>query len=224
VTLQTRPSRLPAAADDPNRFGTLAFYASIGKAFVTMCAVVPILFVVEVLDQASDHRLDAAAGIRPLSLPGLSGIVLAPFLHVSFLHLYGNAIPLILTGTFVLAGGGWRFVKVTAFVALASGLGVWFLGSGVTVGASGVIFGYIGYLFIRGLVAGSWWNFAVALLIGGLYGWQVSGVIPSSDTNISWQAHLFGFIGGMLAAVLFGRPRQDRVRPAPAAAPVSPAV
>ena len=233
MTLQTRPSRLPAP-DDPNRFGTPAFYASIGKAFVTMCAIIPVLFLVEVLDQASDHRLDSA-GIRPLHLEGLAGILFAPFLHVSFLHLYGNAVPLILTGTFVMAGGGRRFVKVTGFVMLASGLGVWFLGKGVTVGASGVIFGYIGYLFIRGLVAGSWWNFAVALLIGGLYGWQVSGVIPSSDPNISWQAHLFGLIGGMLAAVLFGRPRNDpAVRPsqpppgtgtqAPPAAPVSPAV
>jgi membrane associated rhomboid family serine protease len=222
VTIETRPTRVPAS-DDPNRFGTMPFYAAIGKAFVTMCAVIPLLFVVEVLDQASKHRLDSA-GIRPRTLEGLAGIVLAPFLHVSFLHLYGNAIPLILTGTFVLAGGARRFLKVTAFVALASGLGVWFLGTGVTVGASGVIFGYIGYLFIRGLVAGSWWNFAVALLIGGLYGWQVSGVIPSSDTSVSWQAHLFGFIGGTLAAVLFGRPRQDRVQPMPADAPVSPAV
>ena len=224
VTIQRRASRLPAD-EDPNRFGTVPFYASIGKAFVTMCAVVPVLFVVEVLDQASHHRLDSLGGLRPLTVHGLVGIVFAPFLHVSFLHLYGNAIPLILTGTFVLAGGGVRFVKVTAFVALVSGLGVWFFGTGTTVGASGVIFGYIGYLFTRGLVAGSWWNFAVALLIGGLYGWQVSGVIPSSDTSVSWQAHLFGFIGGVLAAVLFGRPRQDRVKPPlPVDAPVSPAI
>ncbi len=209
MTLPTRPPRA-GPAGDPNRFGTVAFYAAIGKAFVTMCVIVPILFVVEIIDRASGHQLDTIGGIRPLSLQGLAGIFVAPFLHVSFLHLYSNAIPLILTGTFVLAGGTRRFATVTLFVALVSGLGVWFLGTGITVGASGVIFGYIGYLFIRGLIAADWWNFAVALLIGGLYGWQVSGVIPSSDTSISWQAHLFGFIGGMIAAGLFGRPRQDR--------------
>jgi membrane associated rhomboid family serine protease len=190
-------------SDDPNRFGTTAFYASIGKAFVTMCAAIPVLFLIEVLDQASGHRLDAEGGIRPRSLIGLDGIVFAPFLHASFLHLYSNAIPLILVGTFVLASGGKRFLRVTAFVALASGLGVWFLASNTTIGASGVILGFVGFLFMRGIVERSWWNFAVALLIGGLYGWQISGLIETRDPNISWQAHLFGLIGGLIAAVLF---------------------
>lgn len=212
--------------EDASRFGATAFYAAIGKAFVTMCAVVPVLFVIEVIDQASGHRLDAEGGIRPMSLPGLDGIVFAPFLHASFLHLYGNSVPLILTGTFVLANGGKRAAQVTAFVALTSGLGVWFLAdpNTVTIGASGVIFGYIGFLFMRGLVERSWWNFAVALLIGGLYGWQVSGAIPSSDPSISWQAHLFGFIGGLLAALLFRARKRVRAPQPDPEAPTLPDV
>jgi membrane associated rhomboid family serine protease len=195
--------------EDRESFGTLAFYASLGKAFVTMCAVVPVLFLIELIDQATGHLLDRDGAIVPLHLSGLDGIVFAPFLHASFLHLYGNAVPLLLTGTFVLATGGKRFLWVTGLIALVSGLGVWFFGHQPTIGASGVIFGYLGFLFLRGIVERSWWNIAVALLIGLLYGTQISGVIPGNP-GISWQAHLFGLIGGLLAAVLF---RRHRVKP-----------
>jgi membrane associated rhomboid family serine protease len=198
----TNPARV-YESDDPNRFGTTAFYASIGKAFVTMCAVIPILFLIEVVDQATGHWLDMTGGIRPRDVAGLDGIVFAPLLHASFVHLYSNAVPLILTGTFVLASGGKRFMRVTGFVALASGLGVWFLATNITIGASGIILGYVGFLFMRGVVERSWWNFAVALLIGGLYGWQIYGLIETRDPNVSWQAHLFGLIGGIIAAMLF---------------------
>src|SRR4051812_31848201 len=87
--------------DDPDRFGTVAFYAALGRAFVTMCAVIPALFLIEALDQVTGHALDADGAIVPRHLTGLDGIVFAPFLHASFPHLYGNAVPLILTGTFV---------------------------------------------------------------------------------------------------------------------------
>ncbi len=199
--------------DDPDRFGTVAFYATLGRAFVTMCAVIPVLFAIELIDQATHHRLDADGAIVPLSFRGLDGIVLAPFLHASFLHLYGNSVPLLLTGTFVLAAGARRFLWATAFIALISGLGVWFFGSGPTIGASGVIFGYMGFLFMRGIVERSWWNIGVAVLVGLLYGWQISGVIPG-DAGISWQAHLFGFIGGLAAAIIFRR-RKVKVPPPP---------
>jgi membrane associated rhomboid family serine protease len=193
---------------DPNQFGTTPFFASIGRAFVTMCFVVPVLFVIELIDQATHHHLDRDAGIVPRQLSGLDGIVFAPFLHASFLHLYGNSVPLILTGTFALAAGGRRFLGATVFIALVSGLGVWLTADShtYTIGASGVIMGYLGYLLMRGLVERSWWSLAVALLVGGLYGWQISGVVPNSQ-GISWQAHLFGFIGGVVAAILFRRRR-----------------
>lgn len=197
---------ISGAQSDASRFGTEAFYASIGRAFVAMCAFVPILFVIELVDMQLDGRLDQTGGIEPRSPAGLDGVIFAPLLHGDYAHLVGNSIPLILMGTFVLAAGGSRFLASTVLIALVSGVGVWFFGHAgtVTVGASGVIFGYLGVLLMRGLVEHSWWNIAVGLLIALLYGWQLIGVLPM-DERISWQAHLFGFIGGLFAAIVFRR-------------------
>jgi membrane associated rhomboid family serine protease len=120
-------------------------------------------------------------------------------------------VPLILVGTFVLAAGVPRFLLSTVLIILVGGMGVWFTGDPdtIVVGASGVVFGYLGVLFARGLVEHSLWNIAVAVLIALLYGWQLLGVLPA-DERISWQGHLFGFIGGVLAAVLLRRRRPRR--------------
>lgn len=197
--------RSPRLADDPRqRFGTDAFYAAIGRAFLTMCAVVPALYLVELVDLAFGGALDAAGGIRPRELGGIDGVVFAPLLHVGFGHLTANSVPLILLGTFVLAGQTRRFLLVTAFIVVAGGLAVWLLGAPntVVVGASGVVFGYLGYLFIRGIVERSMWHLAVAVLVGLLYGWSVAGVLPG-DPRVSWLGHLAGFLAGGVAALVF---------------------
>ncbi|WP_233604379.1 rhomboid family intramembrane serine protease [Micromonospora sp. HM5-17] len=200
---------------DPHRFGTEAFYASLGRAFVAMCAVVPVLFAIEALDVWLNAGFDAGAGIIPRHLEGLDGVFFGPFLHHGWDHLYGNSVPLILLGTFVLAAGARRFLYSTLVIIVVSGLGVWFTGSpqSIVVGASGVVFGYLGLLLMRGIVERTWWNLAVVFLVGLLYGWQLLGVLPT-DELISWQGHLFGLLGGMLAAVLFRRrrPRDDPYR------------
>lgn len=191
---------------DRLRFGTEAFYAALGRAFVAMCAVVPVLFGIEALDVLAGQRLDVMGGIIPRRISGLDGVLASPFLHHGFAHLYANSVPLILLGTFVLSAGARRFIWSTAFIMLVSGLGVWFTGAPntIVVGASGVIFGYLGLLVMRGVVERSWWNIGVVLLVGLLYGWTVIGVLPT-DQAISWQGHLFGFIGGLVAALLFRR-------------------
>ncbi|MDG4769087.1 MULTISPECIES: rhomboid family intramembrane serine protease [Micromonosporaceae] len=193
---------------DPNRFGTEAFYASLGRAFVAMCAVVPVLFVIEAFDVWLSAGFDLAAGIIPRRIDGLDGVFFAPFLHHGFDHLYSNSVPLILLGTFVLAAGVRRFLYSTLVIILVSGLGVWFTGAPntVVVGASGVVFGYLGLVLMRGIVERTWWNLGVVLLVGLLYGWQLVGILPT-DALISWQGHLFGFVGGVLAAILFRRRR-----------------
>jgi membrane associated rhomboid family serine protease len=201
---------------DAARFGTEAFYASIGRAFVAMCALVPVLFVIEFVDRMTGDGLDYAGGIIPRHPEGLDGIVFAPFLHAGYSHVLANSIPLILLGTFVLAAGARRFLFTSIFIAAASGAGVWFFGDpqSIVVGASGLVFGYLGVLLMRGIVEHSWWNAAVGLLIGLLYGWQLIGVLPM-DERISWQAHLFGFLGGLVAAILFRRRRVYAPPPVP---------
>jgi membrane associated rhomboid family serine protease len=199
--------------DAETRFGTVAFYASLGRAFVTMCAVIPVLFLIEVIDIGAGGYLDVAGGIIPHRLDGLDGVLFSPFLHAGWDHLYGNSIPLILVGTFALAGGAKRFLYSTALIMLVSGLGVWFIGSpnSIVVGASGVVFGYLGLLVARGFVERNWWNLGVAAFIGLLYWYQLYNVLPT-DQPISWQGHLLGLIAGMLAAVLFRR-RRPRTLP-----------
>jgi membrane associated rhomboid family serine protease len=190
-------------------FGTEEFYSSLGRAFVAMCAAVPVLFVIEAVDVGLDANLDVAGGIMPHRIDGLDGIIFSPFLHAGWDHLYSNSVPLILLGTFVLAAGARRFLWSTLVIMLVGGLGVWFVGDpgSVVVGASGVIFGYLGLLVMRGLVERSWWNLCVAIFIGLLYWWQLYNVLPT-DQPISWQGHMLGLAGGMLAAVLFRRRRR----------------
>ncbi len=208
---------------DPHRFGTEAFYAALGRAFVAMCAVVPVLFLIEALDVGLNANLAVTAGIIPHRIQGLDGVIFSPFLHADFNHLYSNSVPLILLGTFVLAAGTRRFLWSTLVIILVSGLGVWFTGSpnSVVVGASGVIFGYLGILLTRGIVERSWWNFGVVLLVGLLYGWQLIGILPT-DERVSWQGHLFGLLGGIVAAILFRRRRVELPAPDRPGSPTVP--
>ncbi|HEU0240564.1 MAG TPA: rhomboid family intramembrane serine protease [Micromonosporaceae bacterium] len=202
----------PPQSSDPDEFGTVEFYASIGRGLVAMSGVIVGLFAIELINWLTHQRLNAEGAIVTRVPSGLDGILFAPLLHASWSHLYANSVPLLLTGTFVLAGGTTRFLTVTAFVALVSGLTVWFVGGPTgqpTVGASGVIFGYIGYLLMRGIVERTWWTIGVAALVGLLYGVAISGVVPG-DPRVSWQGHLGGFVAGLLAAVLL---RNRRVRP-----------
>jgi membrane associated rhomboid family serine protease len=209
-------------AEGPARFGTTAFYAGLGRAFVAMCGVVPVLAGIELFDTLVGGRLDTIAGIRPREISGLDGLILAPLVHYGFAHLVANAAPLILLGTFVLASGVRRFLIATLLIAIISGLGVWFLtpSNYLVVGASGVIFGWLGMLLVSAIVERSLWSLAVSLVVGLLYGWQVTALVPA-DGQVSWQGHLFGFIGGVVAAIVL-RIRQPRAG-LTAAEPAAPA-
>lgn len=203
-----------ASPDPTAQFGTPTFYAALGRAFVVMCLVVPWLALIEFVDQRLNGALDRRFGIVPHEVSGLDGVVFGPFLHFGWDHLLANSYAIIILGTFALAAGTRRFLVATWLIAMASGLAVWFLTPAGTLvlGASGIAFGWLGLLFIRGLVERSWWHLAVALIAGLLYGAQLSLMVPK-DESISWQGHLFGFIGGAVAAVVTRRPS-----PKPAAA------
>lgn len=142
-------------------------------------------------------------GIQPRVLDSLSGVFTCHWLHGSFPHLISNTLPFIILGGFVLLGGRAMFWKVSFFVALFGGGLLWFLGgTGNHLGASLVIFGYLGFLLARGVFERSALWITISILTLFLYGGMIFGVFPGRD-DVSWEGHLFGFISGIAAARLF---------------------
>lgn len=153
-------------------------------------------------------------GIRPRETGGLLGILFAPFLHGGFGHLMANTIPFLVLGWLILLHNVRDFVVVSLLSMLVGGLGTWLTGApgSVHVGASGVIFGYFGFLLLRGWFRRSVWSILLSLLIGIAYGGLLFGVLPG-QAGISWQGHLFGFLGGGLSAYLLCRKQPQEVAP-----------
>ena len=180
--------------------------------------MVAVMWVVEVIDTVDDHRLDAD-GIVPRNASKLPDIVLAPFLHASFGHLLANTVPFLALGLIIALEGARRLLAVTAIVGLVGGLGTWLTAAGgtVTVGASGIVFGYAAYLVGRGVFSRRIVELVVGVVVGVVFGGALlSGLVPHS--GISWQDHLFGAVGGLLAARRFGVPRGSQgAKPAPVA-------
>jgi membrane associated rhomboid family serine protease len=170
-----------------------------------------VMWLVEIVNKIDGQRL-TADGIYPRSLSGLPGIVSAPFLHVGFGHLAGNTIPFAVLGLVIGASGARRLIEVTVIVILVAGLGTWLTaGSGTdTVGASGVVFGYAGFLIARGFFTRNLASLAIGVVVALLFGGALaSDLIPKS--GISWQDHLFGGLGGIVAARVLagGHPRKS---------------
>lgn len=170
------------------------------------------MWFMELVDQLFFRGGLDALGIRPRSMSGLRGILLAPFLHGGFGHLIANTVPFLVLGWFVMLQGMEVFWRVTAVTLLISGLGIWLFGGARTVhiGASGLIFGYFGYLLLRGYFERSPRAIAWAVIAVALYGGMVWGILPL-HVGISWQAHLFGLVGGGVAAYT-GRERPFVIR------------
>jgi len=173
---------------------------------VILFGAVALAWGLEILDTILLGFLDRF-GIQPRSVSGLPGIVTSPFLHLGFGHLISNTLPFLVLGGIVLIGGRKVFFTATLFIIAVGGMALWTLGPAATnhVGASGLIFGYLGFLLARGIVerSGFWIIVSVVTLV--LYGGMLSGLLPGQK-GISWQGHLFGFVAGILAArVMFTR-------------------
>lgn len=170
---------------------------------LSLCSVLAVMWIVEIANLVFFGGGLYVYGILPRSLGGLDGIVLAPFLHNGVVHLAYNSIPFVLFGSLVWPDGPRKFVVTTLLSLLGSGLGVWLLGAPDVfyVGASGVIFGYMGYLLLRGYFDRSVLTFAIAIVLSLVYGGALLGILPLMTG--SWAPHLFGFLGGAYAAYLF---------------------
>ncbi len=175
---------------------------SIKDHLVLLFGLLGVMWAVVLLDLLPYFHLDAY-GIRPRYVPGLIGIPLAPLLHAGINHVAMNSIPFITLGGIILLSGSRVFWRVTIFVTLTGGLCVWLFAPAHTnhIGASGLIFGYLGFLLSRGLFERSLVWILVAVIILLFYWSALFGVLPNQP-GISWQSHLFGFLAGIGAARL----------------------
>lgn len=175
--------------------------------FQVVGAMVALMWGLEVVDAIAGGSLDEY-GIEPRDDDGLIGIVAAPFLHAGFGHLIANTVPFVVMGLVIAFNGAVRVLAVTAIVTLVSGLGTWLVAPDFTlhIGASGVVFGYATYLISRGVFNRDALELAVGLIVVLVWGTVLLGGLRPED-GISWQGHLFGAIGGVVAARVLRRGR-----------------
>ena len=182
--------------------GSLLFAAVLWAVYLLTMLFTPVLF--------------PLLGILPRQFEGLDGVVFAPLLHAGFSHLVGNTLPLIVFSFLTLLEGVRRFMSVLAMSWLCSGIGVWLFGSGLTVGVSGVVFGLFAYLIVRGFYNRNLGQILLSAVLFLVYGSILWGLFPTA-LGVSWQAHLFGAAGGVLAAVVLRNgprtPTQRRALP-----------
>jgi membrane associated rhomboid family serine protease len=195
-----------------------AAIAEARKALYVMAGIIALLWIIQIINWADSYHLTASYGIQPRVPSSLPDILTAPFLHFSWTHIEGNSGPLFIFGFLAAYRGVAKFAGVSVLVILTSGLAAWFFGSSGSVGAgaSGVVFGYFGYIMVRGLFD----RHAIDLLIGAVmalcFAYQFYVLVPQQ--GIGWQAHIGGLVGGILAGWIF-RDRRSRGREPASKAP-----
>ena len=170
-------------------------------AVVVMAGFLALIWALQVFNWADGYRLDSDFGILSHHLSRLPDIFSAPFLHVSWQHIEGNSLPLFVLGVLAAYRSIARFLVVSLIVLVTSGLAVWLFqsGDGVTVGASGLIFGYFGYVLVRGFLDRNMVDIGVGVVAGILY-WTILQVAIPGTPGVSWIGHLGGLAGGVIAA------------------------
>lgn len=193
------------------------------RPFAVVALFVAAMWAVEILDHLPHTHFDRW-GIEPRHLVGLRGIVFGPFLHTGFRHLISNTIPFLVLGSVIAVGGVKRYLQVTGLIALLGGGALWLLGPGHTieVGASGVVFGYLGYLIARGFFDRNVLYLAVGAVVAFVYaGTILWGVVP--HFGISWQGHVLGAAAGVATArIVYPKKRRPTPGPAPDAPTTMP--
>ncbi|WP_293748522.1 rhomboid family intramembrane serine protease [uncultured Paraglaciecola sp.] len=168
-------------------------------------AIFVLFSVIEVINLFTGRML-SQLGTIPRYVPGLKGIILGPFVHGSLQHYFSNIIPLCIFSYLLLQYGLKRYLQVTLWIMLTTGLLVWLFARPAThIGVSGVIYGYFGYLVLAGFLSGKFKLIIISVLVAFFYGGLIWGVLPSSPF-VSWESHLFGFIAGLAAAKLWAKP------------------
>lgn len=176
---------------------------------ITLGGFIALIWTLEIVDLIFLRGSLNAYGVRPRNIVGLRGILFAPFLHGGLGHVAANTIPFLTFGWLIMLRETSDFFVVTVVTMIASGLGVWLFGSpnSIHIGASGLVFGYFGFLLLRGYFERSFAAILFSSIVGLVYGSLIWGILPL-QYGISWEGHLFGFLGGALAARLLAQRRR----------------
>ncbi|HEX3688345.1 MAG TPA: rhomboid family intramembrane serine protease [Solirubrobacteraceae bacterium] len=178
-----------------------------------LVGIVAIMWLVEVVNSLDSYALNNDAGIIPRNVDHVWAIFTSPFLHAGWQHLIDNTIPFVFMGVIIALRGAAKLALVTLIVIVVGGLGTWLIAPDATntVGASGVVFGYATYLFTRGLFERSALQILTGVIVGVVWGGAlVSSIVPHA--GVSWQAHVCGAIGGVIAAWLLAGRQAGRGR------------
>jgi len=194
-----------------------AIVAEARKAFYVMAGILVVLWIIQIINWAGHYQLTLNNGIVPRNIGRLPDIFTAPFLHFSWAHIEGNSGPLFIFGFLAAYRGVKKFAAVTVLVVITSGLAAWLFEPANTVGAgaSGVVFGYFGYIMVRGFFDRHLIDVLIGAIMALCFAYQFAVLVPQA--GIGWQAHIGGLAGGVLAGWLFRdkRPR-DSGKPAQA--------
>jgi len=171
--------------------------------------LVVLCWVVALADLVLDHRF-MGYGIRPRTRNGLLGILFCPFLHGGFHHLILKTLPLLVLGLLVALRGIGSFMGASLLIIVLGGAGVWIFGQPANhIGASGLIFGYFGFLLARGWIVRDLGSILIAVFVLLAYGGMIWGILPLR-AHVSWESHLFGLLAGIVAARMEAGPGRRR--------------
>jgi len=181
------------------------------RALFVMAAVLAVIWILQIANWADHYRLTLDYGIRPRDAGSLPYVFTAPFLHFSWAHIEGNSGPLFIFGFLAAYRGIKKFIGVTIIVVLTSGLTAWLAEPVNTVGAgaSGVVFGYFGYIMVRGFFDRHVIDMVIGAIMALCFAYQFTVLLPKA--GIGWQAHIGGLAGGVAAGWIFRdrRPKPD---------------
>lgn len=183
---------------------TKRYPISVRSACKVIAALLAALFIIELANIFTGRSL-SHFGIAPRQVQSLPGILMAPFIHGSLMHLISNAIPLAVFSFLLMMHGVVRYLLVSLWVIIMGGGLVWLFGrEAMHIGASGVVYGYFAYLIVAGFLAKEFKLLLISLFVMLGYGGMIWGVLPASP-YISWESHLFGALAGVLGAFIWGR-------------------
>jgi membrane associated rhomboid family serine protease len=194
------------------------------KAFFVMAGFLAVIWVLQIANWADHYQLTLDYGIQPRDAGSLPDIFSAPFLHFSWAHIEGNSGPLFIFGFLAAYRGVTKFVWVTILIVLASGFTAWVAEPANTVGAgaSGVVFGYFGYIMVRGFFDRHPIDMVIGAIMALCFAYQFTVLLP--QTGIGWQAHIGGLLGGVAVGWIFRERRpKAAAKPGPLTGTTGPA-